>query len=127
MRRLFAAYEERGVEGVLEWIDPDFEAVVPPELSAEPDVYRGHDGVRRWFAGFEGFLDEVRLVARDFVGCGDRVLVPAVLKGRGAESGIPVEQQVFQVWTVSGGKAVSVAPFADERSARAAAGLPWAQ
>ena len=25
----------------------DFEAVVPPELSAEPDTYRGHDGIRR--------------------------------------------------------------------------------
>jgi len=27
---------------------PDFVGVVPPELSAEPDTYRGHAGIRRY-------------------------------------------------------------------------------
>ena len=27
---------------------------IPPDLSAEPDVYLGHEGVRRYFAGFDG-------------------------------------------------------------------------
>jgi ketosteroid isomerase-like protein len=123
MRRLLAAYERDGVDGALELIHPDFEAVVPPELSAEPDVYRGHEGVRRWFGGFEGFLDDVRLEAEEFIPVGDRVLIPMLLKGRGAGSGIEVEQRAYQVWWVRDGKVLGVEGFADEARARAAVGL----
>src|SRR5919109_3487748 len=125
MRRLIAAYERDGVEGVLELIDPEFEGIVPPELSAEPDVYRGPEGVRRWFSGFEGFLEDVRLEAEDFIPAGQRVLVRMVLKGRGVGSGIEVEQRAYQVWTVRDGKVVGMEGFADEASARAAAGVGW--
>jgi ketosteroid isomerase-like protein len=124
MRRLLAAYESDGVEGLLELISPDFEGVVPPELSAEPDTYRGHDGVRRWFGGFEGFLEDLRMEADDdFIVAGDRALVPMVLRGRGAGSGIEVEQRAYQVWTVRDGKVTRVDVFRDEASARAALGL----
>ena len=39
----------RGTGLLMVWadIDPEFEAVTAPELSAEPDVYRGHEGIRR--------------------------------------------------------------------------------
>ena len=36
---------------------------IPPELSAEPDTYQGHDGVRRYFAGFDGMIEDVRYEA----------------------------------------------------------------
>jgi glycerophosphoryl diester phosphodiesterase len=29
-------------------------------MAAEPDVYEGHGGARRYFAGFEGLLEDVR-------------------------------------------------------------------
>src|SRR4029450_9102856 len=51
---------ESGVEAALDRIHPDFAGVTPPELSPEPDTYRGHDGVRRYFAGYEGVMDQVR-------------------------------------------------------------------
>jgi ketosteroid isomerase-like protein len=119
LERLFAAYRERGVDGVLEFIDPEFEAVVGPELSAEPDVYRGHEGVRRYFAGFEG-IEDVRLRPEAMIEDRGRVLVPIVLSGRGASSGIEVEQRVVQAWTVRDGKAVRVEAFTDLDSARGA-------
>ena len=117
---LFAAYRERGVDGVLEFIHPEFVAVVGPELSAEPDEYRGHEGLRRYFAGFEG-MEDVRLRPEAMIEEGDRVLVPFVLTGRGASSGIEVEQRAVQAWTVRDGKAVRVEAFTDLDSARAAA------
>jgi ketosteroid isomerase-like protein len=120
LERMFAAFEEGGVDAALEYIDPDFVVVIGPELSAEPDVYRGHAGVRRYFAGFEG-MEDVLLTPQDFIEDGDRVLVPAVLTGRGASSGIEVEQRVVQAWTVRGGKAVRVEAFVDLESAREAA------
>jgi ketosteroid isomerase-like protein len=120
LERMFAAFEEDGVDGALEYIDPEFVAVIGPELSAEPDTYRGHDGVRRYFAGFEG-MEDVLLSPQGFIEEGERVLVPTVLSGRGAASGIEVEQRVVQAWTVRGGKAVRVEAFVDLESAREAA------
>jgi ketosteroid isomerase-like protein len=119
LERLFAAYRERGVDGALEFIDPEFEVVVGPELSAEPDVYRGHEGVRRYFAGFEG-IEDVRMRPEAMIEDRGRVLVPIVLSGRGASSGIDVEQRVVQAWTVREGKAVRVEAFTDLDSARGA-------
>jgi ketosteroid isomerase-like protein len=116
---MYASYESGGIEAVLQYIAPDFEAVVPPELSPEPDVYRGHAGLRRWFEAFEG-MEDVRLVPEEFVEEGGRVLVPVVLRARGAGSGIEVEQRAFQVWTVRDGKAVRVEAFADLEAARRA-------
>jgi ketosteroid isomerase-like protein len=60
VRRFFERYEQAGVEGALEVISPDAVLVVPPEVSSEPDVYEGLEGGRRYFAGFEGALDDVR-------------------------------------------------------------------
>jgi ketosteroid isomerase-like protein len=119
LERMFAAFEEGGVEAALDYIDPEFVAVIGPELSAEPDVYRGHAGVRRYFAGFEG-MENVLLTPQDLIEEGERVLVPVVLTGRGATSGIEVEQRLVQAWTVRGGKAVRVEAFVDLESAREA-------
>jgi ketosteroid isomerase-like protein len=119
LERMFAAYRARGVEGALEFIDRDFEAIVGPEISAEPDVYRGHDGVRRYFAAFEG-IEDVRLTPEGFVEDGERVLVPTVLTGRGASSGIEIEQRVVQAWRFRNGKAARVEVFTDLESAREA-------
>jgi ketosteroid isomerase-like protein len=120
LERMFAAYQAGGVEAALEFIAPDFEAVVGPEMSAEPDVYRGHDGVRRYFAGFEG-IEDVRLTPEEFIEDGQRVMVPTVLSGRGASSGIEVEQRVVQAWQFRNGKALRLEVFTDLESAREAA------
>jgi len=60
VRRLFELYAGGGIEPTLELMDEGIVIVIPPEMSAEPDTYRGHEGVRRYFAGFEGMLEDVR-------------------------------------------------------------------
>jgi ketosteroid isomerase-like protein len=119
LQRLYAAWQAGGIDAVLDFIHPDFEAVVGPEVSVEPDVYRGHEGVRRWFDAFEG-LEDVGMRPEGFIEAGERVLVPIVLSGRGAGSGIEVEQRVVQAWTVRGGKAARAEAFPDLESARRA-------
>ena len=52
VRQLFEQFGERGIEGAIETMDEDIVIEIPPELSAEPDHYRGHDGARRYFEGF---------------------------------------------------------------------------
>ena len=51
VRRLFERFQEAGIEGVVETMAEDVVIEIPPELSAEPDVYEGHAGARRYFAG----------------------------------------------------------------------------
>ena len=57
VRRAYAALAEEGVEAMLAFTDPQFEMTTPSSLASEPDTYRGHDGVRRWFDSFNDALE----------------------------------------------------------------------
>ena len=120
VRRLFEQYASGGVEGALEVMDEDIVIVIPPEVSAEPDTYRGHEGARRYFAGFEGMLEDVRYEAFELIPEGRHVLARARLAGRGVSSGLEVELQTGVVHKVEGGKITRVVPYPDIESARAA-------
>jgi ketosteroid isomerase-like protein len=91
VREGFEALERDGVEGLIPYIHPDFEGVVPPELSAEPDSYRGHEGVRRYFASFEEAVDDLRFSALEILDGGDYVVILLKVEGRGRGSGVPVD------------------------------------
>jgi ketosteroid isomerase-like protein len=123
LRRGFEGFRERGIDAMEDLVHPDFEGGADPQLLTEPQVYRGPEGIRRWFEGFEGFIEDVRFEADQFVGNGDRVLVAARLVGRGVGSGIEVEQRAWQVWTLRDGRAIRLHIYADEAEARREAGL----
>jgi ketosteroid isomerase-like protein len=122
VKRGFEALDAGGVEAMIELLDPDFEATVPPDLSVEPDTYRGHDGMRRYFAAFDG-LEDVRFEFVEGVPAGDKVVVTMMLRAKGTDTGIPVEQLAHQVWTIRNGKATRVEAFARKSDALRAAGL----
>lgn len=52
IKRGFEALKENGVEGLLLFIAEDFEVTTPAALASEPDTYRGHEGIRRYFDSF---------------------------------------------------------------------------
>jgi ketosteroid isomerase-like protein len=120
VRRLFEAYAERGIEGVLETMDDDVLIEIPGDLSAEPDDYEGHDGARRYFDGFAGMLEDVRYEAIDVFPAGDDVIAHIRLSGRGASSGLDVDLEAFVVHQLANGKIVRIRPYADLESAQAA-------
>jgi ketosteroid isomerase-like protein len=122
VRRLFELYASGGMEPTLEVMDEDIVIVIPPDVSAEPDTYRGHEGVRRYFAGFEGMLEDVRYEAFEVIPEGEHVLARARLAGRGVSSGLDVELQTVVVHTVSGGKVTHIRPYTDLEAAREALG-----
>src|SRR5690242_20891475 len=104
MRRGYEAFAERGVDGFLEFIHPDFELVTPPGLALEPQTYRGHEGVRRYFDSFYEAVDEIRVEPDEFIAVGDRVLVPFRLTTRGRASGIEASMRAVQVCEIRDGK-----------------------
>jgi ketosteroid isomerase-like protein len=120
VRRLFERFDPDRLESALELISEDFVAEVPGSMSAEPDVYEGHDGARRYFAGFDGLIEDVRFEPIEFVEHGDAVIVWLRLTGRGAASGIEVEQHAAVVTWVKDGKVTGMQPHPDMEAAREA-------
>jgi ketosteroid isomerase-like protein len=101
--RLFERFGQGDFDSAVELLAEDFVAVIPPSMSAEPDVYEGHAGARRYFDGFEGLVEQVRLEALEMIDEGEVVLVPLRLHGRGVASGIDVAQDgVAVVWAEHG-------------------------
>ena len=88
VRATFAAMAEGDPEAMLPFIAEDFEMVTPANLAAEPDTYRGHDGVRRWFESFYEAVDEIRFEATRFAETGNRVAVEFTMTTRGRTTGL---------------------------------------
>jgi ketosteroid isomerase-like protein len=117
VRRGFEALSEGGVEALLPFIHPEFEVTTPPQFAAEPDTYRGHEGVRRYFDSFYDAMDEVRFEPSDFRDAQGRVIVPTRLIARGRTTGIETQQDVVLVWALRDGLAIRVEVYATVEAA----------
>jgi ketosteroid isomerase-like protein len=120
VRNGYATLARDGVESMLEFVHPDFEMTTPAALSAEPDTYSGREGMRRYWAGFDGGMEDVQFIPGDLEDLGGgRVLSVSVLRGRGRTTGIEVEQQIVLVWEVRDEMAYRIGIFATVEEARA--------
>lgn len=116
------AYSRGDYETAMEGFHPDVEWRVEPELVADAAVYRGHDGVRRfwetWAEVIEGMslqVEEVRALE------GGWVLAVTRATGKGAGSGAPVASRSFaQLAHYRDGEVVQVRLFGDVKRALAA-------
>jgi ketosteroid isomerase-like protein len=121
VQRGFEAFNERGVEGIVPMIHPEFEATTPPNLASEPDTYRGPDGIRRWFDSFDEVMDQIRWDAHGFQQVGEQVVVEFTLRARGKTTGLDFGQEAVMVWSLRDGKATRVELFETLDAAMAAA------
>ena len=116
---MLESYERGGPEAIIGFLAPDAVFVVPPEASTEPDVYRGHDGARRYFAGFEGAIDEVAFELDDIEEVVPGALLARVtLRGVGAATRIPVQQATYMTLRVRNGLIERIAAHGDLASAK---------
>jgi ketosteroid isomerase-like protein len=118
VRELFERFNSGDRDSVLELLAEDFIAEVPPSMSAEPDVYQGHEGALRYFQGFEGLMEDVRFEPVEFHEHGDTPIVELLLVGRGAASGIEVAQRAVVIVWVEEGKVKRTQPFPDLEAAQ---------
>jgi ketosteroid isomerase-like protein len=121
VRQGFEALGDGDVEALMPLIHPEFELTTPPALAAEPDTYRGPDGLRRYFESFYEAMDRVTFEPEDFIRVGERVVVPSTLRTRGRTTGIETTQRVVQIWDVKDGKAFRVEVYATLEEALEAA------
>jgi ketosteroid isomerase-like protein len=122
IREGFEALRDGDVEALMPLIHPEFELTTPPGLAAEPDTYRGPEGVRRYFDSFYEAMDQVTFEPGDFIPVGERVVVPSTLRTRGRTTGIETTQRVVLIWDVKEGKAFRVEVHATLEEAMVAAG-----
>jgi ketosteroid isomerase-like protein len=108
VQRWFEAFNEKGVEGIIPFVHPDFVAVTPPDLASEPDTYRGPSGLRRWFDSFYEVMDDIRWDGHGFHEAGDRVVVEFTLRARGKTTKLDFGQDAVMVWELRDGKAIRV-------------------
>jgi ketosteroid isomerase-like protein len=104
LRTNLATLADEGYEALLPLVHPDFEMETLPGIAAEPQVYRGRDGMRRWWESFFEVMDEVRIEPTDYHDGGDgKVVLEAQLRARGKSSGIEVTQDAFLLFRVREG------------------------
>jgi ketosteroid isomerase-like protein len=122
-RDFIDAYNRRDFDAAVESFDPEVEWVLPARQSS--DSCRGPDEVKRFWEGLDETFEELRLEPQEFLDAGDRVATRLRHHGRGKESGVEIDEELYhQVATFRAGKMVRIEYFAAWSEALEAAGLP---
>jgi ketosteroid isomerase-like protein len=121
MRSGLEGMEKEGWEAMLPLVAEDFEMTTPPGLAAEPDTYRGEEGIRRYWESFYEVMEEIHVEpAGEFEEIEDWVLAPFTLRATGRTTGIESGIEGVMAWRWRDGKAVRALLFATLEEARAA-------
>jgi ketosteroid isomerase-like protein len=122
VRRGWAAYERGDLSGVIALLSHEMVTYVVPPVPVA-GTYHGPEGFLQltidWAEGF----DDLVVTGQEFIEAGDQVVVRSLHKSRGASSGVPVETDLWYVFTVRDESVVRVDIFNEGREALKAAGL----
>jgi ketosteroid isomerase-like protein len=124
VRQMLVAFNEEDIERILALTHPDVEIQISPSVSAEPDTYHGHAGMRRYMQSFQDAMEEIRFEAERLYDAGSAVVVTLRLTARGRQTGILVEQRSAGVWKISEDKLIGVRTFPSTGEALDAVGVP---
>ena len=81
--QILEAFNSEDIELILTFTHADFEVDVPAEFSTEPDVYRGHDGMRRYWDSFQDAMYAIRIRPERLWDAGGAVVAAMHLTARG--------------------------------------------
>jgi ketosteroid isomerase-like protein len=128
LREAYQAFNERGVEAILERLAPEFE-VRDRESSPDRDATRyGQEGIKQLFDSYMEAFDALRLEPQDFTEAGDQIIVSLHQRVRGKGSGAEVVGNIAHVWKMRQGAPFRLRIFGDKDSAlealRAEGALP---
>jgi uncharacterized protein len=121
VRRFAEAVTSGDAESAVAVSDPEIEFL--SVLAVSGRAYRGHDGVRQYFADVAGAWSEWRVEVHRITPAPDgRVVISMTMHFRGKESGAAFSDQTAHVWTIRDGKLLRNEPFRDPEEALRAAG-----
>jgi ketosteroid isomerase-like protein len=88
-----------------------------------PDVYEGHDGLRRFRREMDDVWEEFVITPEQVIDAGESVVVVESLRARGRGSGVETSSRSASVWTVRDGQVVLVSMYHDQTEALKALGM----
>jgi ketosteroid isomerase-like protein len=108
VQAIYAAFARRDLDGALPFLAPDCElyAVGTAAAAGRDSPYRGHDGVRAYFADVAAVWEELVLHAEDFRVVPGSVIVIGHVSAR--RDGQPMSRSVVWTWRVRDGLATSM-------------------
>jgi ketosteroid isomerase-like protein len=123
VRRVYEAAARRDTAAVLTLYDPEIELDASRWLPDRQEVYRGHDGLHRFFREWHDAWGDVEYDFDRLIDAGEQVISVVNRHARGRSSGAEVEWPLGLVWTLREGKVLRVVWFASVADALEAVGL----
>jgi len=124
IRRGYEAFNRGDLDAAVATFDPEIEWVGPQILPDAPSAYRGHDGVRTFWAAWAEVFEQFWVEIEEMIDAGDQIVAIVRVHGRGRDSGVDVETPSFpHVWTVRDGRPVRMEMMQSRREALEAVGL----
>ena len=123
-REGYEAWNRGDFDGMVENIAPDAEWCTSGVFPDFDPVYRGHDGIRRFWDSMHDAWDVIEILPKRFVEHGDKVLAEMHFQGRGRENRVEVELEWVQVFTYRENVVIRVAGFRSVEDARESEWIP---
>jgi ketosteroid isomerase-like protein len=121
VRAGIAAFNSGDVEAVIRITEPHIEFI--PMRAPVQGAYRGHDGIREFFADNAQNFDVFHLHCEELHESGDQVVQIGTVRVRGKGSGVDVTVPSATLMTIRDGKVVRFEELREREKALAAAGL----
>ena len=100
--------------------DVDFR---PPSHRLDGTVFRGHAGVRAWMEGIKETWSELEGSPHAVASVGEQIVMVVDTRGVGHDSGVPIHERAFVVYSVRYGKIAACIAYSSEHEALKAVGL----
>jgi ketosteroid isomerase-like protein len=123
VRRWSQAFNKRDMEALVELTSPDFEFVPYLASLIETNVYRGHDGLRRYFEDAHAAWEKIKVRQAEVREVGDHTISFGELIGKGRASGLEVRVPLTWVGDWHEGKLVRLVTYTNREEALEAVGL----
>ena len=122
VRGFAEAISESDTDAALEFCHPEIEFLSVLALGGQ--AYRGHDGIRQYFADISSAWDEWRVeVHRVDTAPDGRVAIVMTMHCRGRESGTALAERTGHIWTLRDGRLLRNEPYREPEEALRKLGL----
>ena len=122
LKRGYAAIGRRDWDQVGALYDPEIEWTDPPEIPGG-GTHVGLEAVRASWEQYTEALEEWALEPQEILHGTDDILVRSKVSGKARHTGIPIDLELYQVWTARDGRLIRHRAFLDRNNALAAAGI----
>ena len=125
VRSIYADWERGDWNSTAYAFDPEMEfaRIGRPDFAEHLGEWRGFDEMRAALLAWMRSWEDIRVQAERVIDLGDRVLVLSRQSGRGKRSGVPLDTEYGDIFTIRDGKIVRWELYMERADALAAAGL----